>query len=432
MDMIEQQNYLESMDDAGLVKMSQNPTYIPAFLVLQEVKRRSDFRKNYQAMVNKPTTTVAEEVVSDFAQPTGLQGGAPQTTPLSTNISAGLSGAPTASMQMAASGGITGYATGDMTSLPAGSAPVQTKFGAAGEFILDQGSNLVNWAKENPTDAALTGLMFAPGVGWVASAGLKSIQLATKAMKGKNIFKSLYSKSKPLDIKTTPTPKILNQKGLSAADDLGYSSGKSAFGDIAKDRAFSPLRYYGSTASIFGGKKAYDYGMSPANPDDIVSDTEPNTFTQEQYDAAIAQAKKDEKTRLEGLAGAAETMQSENKGDYRDLVRLGAGIMSAKNIGDIGTAVTGVLDAQDKRGLVGLQGKLTEAQTLKLEADIASMDKDSILARMTNLIKASEAGLITDMEAATIQYNALAKQLAELEGKEEPTGSDILDRRKIA
>lgn len=85
--------------------------------------------------------------------------------------------------------------------------------------------------------------------------------------------------------------------------------------------------------------------------------------------------------------------------------------MSAKNIGDIGTAVTGVLDAQDKRGLVGLQGKLTEAQTEQILANIEAMPKEALLSQMTNLIKASEAGLITDMEAAMVQYNALAKDM---------------------
>ena len=71
-------------------------------------------------MQQRPTSTVAQEVVSNFAQPTGLQGGAPQATPLPTNISAGLSGAPTAPMQMAASGGITGFANTGSTSLPTG------------------------------------------------------------------------------------------------------------------------------------------------------------------------------------------------------------------------------------------------------------------------------------------------------------------------
>jgi len=118
MNLVQQANFLEDVPKDQLVSMSQDPNaQFPAFLVLSEIQRRTTNEKNYQAMVNQPTTTVAEEVVSDFAQPTGLQGGAPQATPLPTNISAGLSGAPTAPMQMAASGGITGYANKGQTEL---------------------------------------------------------------------------------------------------------------------------------------------------------------------------------------------------------------------------------------------------------------------------------------------------------------------------
>jgi len=167
------------------------------------------------------------------------------------------------------------------------------------------------------------------------------------------------------------------------------------------------------------------YLANQALPDGEETITEEEIETPEQMEARIRREEQEKYQKqlneLKSLAGAKKT---ENKGDYRDLVRLGAGIMSAKNIGDIGTAVTGVLDAQDKRGLVGLQGKLTKAQTLKLEADIASMDKNSILARMTNLTKALEAGLITDIEAAQVQYSALAAKLAELEGQETKPASE--------
>ena len=136
MNLVQQANFLEDVPKDQLVSMSQDPNaQFPAFLVLSEIQRRTTNEKNYQAMVNQPTTTVAEEVVSDFAQPTGLQGGAPQATPLPTNISAGLSGAPTAPMQMAASGGVTGYATGDMTALPAGSEP-QSRFGSMMDSVV--------------------------------------------------------------------------------------------------------------------------------------------------------------------------------------------------------------------------------------------------------------------------------------------------------
>ena len=121
MNLIQQQNYLEYADKNDLVKMMQEPNpQFPSFLVLSEIQRRTINEKNFQAMQQRPTSTVAQEVVSNFAQPTGLQGGAPQATPLPTNISAGLSGAPTAPMQMAASGGITGFANTGSTSLPTG------------------------------------------------------------------------------------------------------------------------------------------------------------------------------------------------------------------------------------------------------------------------------------------------------------------------
>ena len=100
--------------------------------------------------------------------------------------------------------------------------------------------------------------------------------------------------------------------------------------------------------------------------------------------------------------------------------------MSAKNVGDIGTAVTGILDAQDKRELLGLQGKFTQAQTDQILANIKAMPREEILARMTNLINASKAGLITDVEAAMDQYNVLAERLAELEGQETKKGSEFL------
>ena len=129
MNLVQLANDLEYVPKEQLAEMSQDPnSSYPAYLVLSEIQRRTLNEKNYQAMEQQPTTTVAEEVVGEFMQPQlaqnqsqGLQGGTPQSaTPLpDSNISAGLSGVPTAPMQMAASGGITGYAAGDRTSLDA-------------------------------------------------------------------------------------------------------------------------------------------------------------------------------------------------------------------------------------------------------------------------------------------------------------------------
>jgi hypothetical protein len=120
MNLVQLANDLEYVPKDQLAQMSQDPnSSYPAYLVLSEIQRRTLNEKNYQAMQERPTTTVAEEVVGEFMQPQlaenqsqGLQVGAPQSaTPLpDSNISAGLSGVPTAPMQMAASGGATGYA----------------------------------------------------------------------------------------------------------------------------------------------------------------------------------------------------------------------------------------------------------------------------------------------------------------------------------
>jgi hypothetical protein len=136
MNLIQQQNYLEYANKDDLIKMMSEPVpQFPSFLVLSEIQRRTINEQNFKAMQERPTTTVAEEVVGNFMQPQlaqnqsqGLQGGTPQSaTPLpDSNISAGLSGVPTAPMQMAAIGGLTGYANKGVTSLPAGSAPYPT------------------------------------------------------------------------------------------------------------------------------------------------------------------------------------------------------------------------------------------------------------------------------------------------------------------
>jgi hypothetical protein len=146
-------------------------------------------------------------------------------------------------------------------------------------------------------------------------------------------------------------------------------------------------------------------------------------LTEEQLKIQELEKQLAERENLKGLAGA--TAEKDNTGNWRDLARLGAGIMSAKNVSDIGGTVTNILDAQDKRGLVELQSKFTQAQTDQILAKIESMDKDSILAEMKLINDAVESGVIQDIKAAQAQYNALSAQLAKLEGQEtKPAGQD--------
>ena len=66
--LVELSNELEFVPKEQLIQMSQDPnsTY-PSYLVLSEIKRRTQMEKMYAAQQPKPETTVSEEVVAEFA-----------------------------------------------------------------------------------------------------------------------------------------------------------------------------------------------------------------------------------------------------------------------------------------------------------------------------------------------------------------------------
>ena len=417
MNLVQQANFLEDVPKDQLVSMSQDPNaQFPAFLVLSEIQRRTTNEKNYQAMVNQPTTTVAEEVVSDFAQPTGLQGGAPQATPLPTNISAGLSGAPTAPMQMAASGGLTGYATGDITSLPAGSAPT---FGsglgmdALGESLEDtyestkkaladrymDADGTINWSRvgADGLSAGLVASYFTPvgairgGLGLLGR-GIGSVGKLFSSAGREGVKKSLGRNVAKINPKMVRDPKT------------GQFRSQAEIGGAAISSVAKPI--------------AIGSGITYLQSDGEETITEEEIETLEEMEARIRKEEQEKYQKqlneLKGLAGAKET---ESRGDYRDLVRLGAGIMSAKNVGDIGTAVTGILDAQDKRELLGLQGKFTQAQTEQIQAKIESMELEQLQATASILYKGISDGSL-DRETNEPLLQQYLEQIQKLQNVE--------------
>jgi hypothetical protein len=442
MNLVQLANDLEYVPKDQLAQMSQDPnSSYPAYLVLSEIQRRTLNEKNYQAMQEQPTTTVAEEVVDEFMQPQlaenesqGLQVGAPQSaTPLpDSNISAGLSGVPTAPMQMAASGGITGYAEGNQTALEESfnnpyenmSAQAQGMTGA-GMGMDALGDNLEAAIEQYGVPAlktlgiinddnsvnygtlALQALSLNPAIRLGRGAlGIAGAGLSRFAPKTMSSLKGLPSKIK--NRFTSPVSKV---------DESLITSGS-----IQTDRVFDAAK---------SGKTLLNTAQNLAIPalvaKSMLSNGEETVvkqeLTEEQLKIQELERQLAERENLKGLAGA--TAEKDNTGNWRDLARLGAGIMSAKNVSDIGGTVTNILDAQDKRGLVELQSKFTQAQTDQILAKIESMDKDSILAEMKLINDAVESGVIQDIKAAQAQYNALSAQLAKLEGQEtKPAGQD--------
>ena len=113
--LVELSNQLEYVPQEQLVQMSQDPnSMFPSFLVLSEIQRRNQMKKMYEAQQPKPQTTVAEEVVQEFAGQQGLQGAMAQSPGPQNAFQPGVMGnmAPPSPMQAMASGGRTGYQAG--------------------------------------------------------------------------------------------------------------------------------------------------------------------------------------------------------------------------------------------------------------------------------------------------------------------------------
>ena len=116
--LVEVAEELEYVPKEQLIQMAQEPnSRFPSYMVLSEIQRRTQMERMYNAeRMEKPTTTVAEELVGEFAQPQGLAGMAADG--LATPANDFSTSAPPASpMQMAAIGGRTGYADKGRTQL---------------------------------------------------------------------------------------------------------------------------------------------------------------------------------------------------------------------------------------------------------------------------------------------------------------------------
>jgi hypothetical protein len=448
MNLVQLANDLEYMPKDQLAQMSQDPnSSYPAYLVLSEIQRRTLNEKNYQAMQERPTTTVAEEVVDEFMQPQlaenqsqGLQVGAPQSaTPLLDNSSAGLSGVPTsAPMQMAASGGITGYAAGDKTSLeesfnnPYADQRSLAEQGFPNEIDPDQKNMIVERytdpdgtfaykrALADGFNAATLAMILAP------EPTSSAVGLAARGIAGtgKALYGAIRNPKQTLDKGLEALGKLKSRRQQGNRFNNPVSSPQSTSNlptppGYFKDIGAETVKGLVNPALRTAGAVYLGSQLLPDGEEKVVK----QELTEEQLKIQELEKQLAERENLKGLAGA--TAEKDNTGNWRDLARLGAGIMSAKNVGDIGGTVTNILDAQDKRGLVGLQSKFTQAQTDQILAKIESMDKDSILAEMKLINDAVESGVIQDIKAAQAQYNALSAQLAKLEGQEtKPAGQD--------
>ena len=303
----------------------------------------------------------------------------------------------------------------------------QTKFGAAGKKIFELGSDVANWAMENPADAAITGLMFVPGIGWAGSLGLKAISAISKASKGKNLLKSAFM-----------TP------GSPGYTSITAEGVKKVVPKVADK--YSALRTQGTSLGIFGGKEVYDYGMSPA-------EEQPEPLSQDEIikqKVAEEMAKFTKNTTTDVIDKEIETNDKKGLANFLPnadpsmLIGLGGAIMSANTIGDLGKGISNVALGErarkDALQISGLKSRLTEAQINKFEADVANMSAQQIVSEMNAINKSVESGAIQIDEELQAYMSSLRARLSSMRSEsgtgfaasEAPTGGDILDRNRVA
>jgi hypothetical protein len=569
MNLVQLANDLEYVPRKELAEMSQDPnSFYPAYLVLSEIQRRTLNDKNFAAMQERPTTTVAEEVVDEFMQPQlaenqsqGLQGGAPQSaTPLpDSNISAGLSGVPTAPMQMAASGGATGYANKGKTEYKEAAddygKQLQEIFEKEGRYKkrysdyekgerftypltprdyvvsdeeysrLKEGDYVMGEGalqEYRPFLMLLNALDGESGARYMPESEVKGLKAKLKASIMEDKLSQMgmasggrtgYAEGNQTALEESfnnPYENMSAQaQGMTGAglgmDSLGegledfYNKGKSFLSDrytedddttdwgrLGKDAlAASLFTPYGAIRGAgakvlstgagllsaagrqqlkkqlgrFSAKNVPFIGIRNKKTGQFLSQEQigANTFNKfirnplllggafalvTEDDEAIktpAPAPTPSPENIETNSSAGLSQAKDNTGNWRDLARLGAGIMSAKNVSDIGGTVTNILDAQDKRDVQGLQSRYMQIQTEKLEADIAAMSLKELIAAQNSLsdsIKAkNESGsMLTPEEIIEINklYEFYNAEIARRQGFVAETKSAGQDANVIA
>ena len=435
---------LEYVPKEQLVQMSQDPNNrFPQFLVLSEIQRRTQNENAYRASQTQPTTTVAEEVVSEFAQPMGLQAGMPSESAPTDAFSSESMGMPASapmqqpmqpSMAMA-SGGLTGYANLGRTALPGvltNLTPYATSQAEEYEedanalresfknsfleeklreklmdvsiptilykYLMQQpavstsldATMAINDIKEGVEESGVTPTQIGGGLLALAGAIPYVKRLKTIGKGAKNI----YDKSIKPFVKRRYGAQPASYQYTSGVNPIvgsqvaGYSPRINALRKTLLGTGEG--RFFSAALPITAGT----YLMSGYDPETGEKQDE-SELTQAQQDYAnlvkqnqLAALQVDDKPK-KGLGAFSPT----------DLIQLGGAIMSARNISELGAGISGMagMSAQRKADAeeAEINRRLREAQISQLETE-TSLLPDKQLAKeiegVTEAIKQAEEG----------------------------------------
>ena len=382
--LVQLSNELEYVPKEQLAAMAQDPnSRFPTYLVLSEIQRRTANEKAYAASQQRPTTTIAEEVVSDFMQPKGLQAGMPSESAPTDAFSSDPMGMPaSAPMQqpmMMASGGLTGYA--------AGGNPLQTSFQGISSKLSNVGSGIADrYTDEEGLDysnifsdlgsAALFASMFTP-VGALRAAGMAGL----RGLGAINPF-SAAARTNALRGLGRQTARAFPS---TVRDKSGRFLSQRDIGRMALGRVTRPL---GALTGI---------GILQAGTMDEPMESD------EQQKSEMTQAQKDYLELLQQNQLAAMQTEEPRKGlgamSSTDLIQLGGAFMGSRNLAELGQNVAGLAAASaDRRAAASeaeINKRLLEAQIGKLETETSLLPDRQLsdaIEGVTDAIKQAEEG----------------------------------------
>ena len=450
--LVELSNQLEYVPQEQLVQMSQDPnSMFPSFLVLSEIQRRNQMKKMYEAQQPKPQTTVAEEVVQEFAGQQGLQGAMAQSPGPQNAFQPGDMGnmAPPSPMQRMAAGGRTGYQAGRNLTL-------EDTFTNPNEVSIEEKDAVDKNFRQlyeqygAPTLKAIGALNEDGSINYVGSAlALASINPAFRLGKaavglgGRAVQKfapKLLEKGKNLVTK----PVVATRKGdvpfmkEGAAAKIGLGPGKTEIGRKLKMPTVKGIGSFALPTLVVD--RLIQSGMSSAEAEREAARLKAEEEAKELNILLEEQNRKEAEEKAKQEAAIQAQIEAEKNQRGADmLVGLGGAIMSAKNVGELGTGISdayfGVQTKKDAKDLAGLQGRLLEAQAAKYEADVSNMPLEAILRSLATAEKQlkslQDAGDVDSASELILYINALNKKAAELQDIK-ITGSDFLEQYKAS
>ena len=453
MNLVQIANELEYVPKEQLAEMSQNPnSRFPQYLVISEIQRRTKNDKAYAAMKQQPTTTVAEEVVNEFVQPKGLQAGIPSGSAPTDVFSPESSGMPaSAPMQMAASGGITGYNMGGPLSQsftnpnanqdipPEVLQEVQSVASSKGADFLKFAGVLKEDGSIDPLGATLAVASIVPigrAAVWAGKAGYNI---------GKKFLPGALSGLKGLAQKpfTAPNPRLakgLQQGQRKVKTEKGYKTIDTATGKEIKPLVFSPEKTLRTTTSV-ALPAAIVKNISDSAQEQYALDNAPETDAErearlaEEAEAkrlADIQAARD-KAAEGNITSLSDFVASKEKADRRraglDMAQLGGVILGSQNLTDLGKGITGIASNMQTRdaaeGMAGAQQAYYEAQTGKLQAETKALpatdlrkEIDTYAKILKTLVDQNDGSETSVAQITQVQgyINSLSERLATMQG----------------